>query len=130
MLTTRDLAPVFGDQPALILREIRRASDVQSLRSLNRRARAEPEQRESQQVHAAGPDEHDLLIAGPLHGEAGEQCHEHAADTTGGGAETDHRPGTFRGNMSVALVNRLADQAWWQAVASVMKATQAAKLSA
>ena len=40
VLTTRDLAPVFGDQPALILREIRRASDVQSLRSLNRRARA------------------------------------------------------------------------------------------
>ena len=40
MLTTRDLAPVFGDQPALILREIRRASDVQSLRSLNQRARA------------------------------------------------------------------------------------------
>jgi CBS domain-containing protein len=40
VLTTRDLAPVFGDQPALILREIRRASDTQSLRSLNRRARA------------------------------------------------------------------------------------------
>jgi CBS domain-containing protein len=40
VLTPRDLAPVFGDQPALILREIRRASDVQSLRALNRRARA------------------------------------------------------------------------------------------
>jgi CBS domain-containing protein len=40
VLTTRDLAPVFGDQPALILREIRRASDIESLRSLNRRARA------------------------------------------------------------------------------------------
>jgi CBS domain-containing protein len=40
VLTTRDLAPVFGDQPALILREIRRASDIPSLRSLNRRARA------------------------------------------------------------------------------------------
>lgn len=40
VLTTRDLAPVFGDQPALILREIRRAGDVQSLRALNRRARA------------------------------------------------------------------------------------------
>ena len=40
VLTTRDLAPVFGDQPALILREIRRAADTQSLRSLNRRARA------------------------------------------------------------------------------------------
>jgi len=39
VLTTRDLAPVFGDQPALILREIRRASDIPSLRSLNRRAR-------------------------------------------------------------------------------------------
>src|SRR5262245_28650482 len=40
VLTTRDLAPVFGDQPALILREIRRAADIPSLRSLNGRARA------------------------------------------------------------------------------------------
>ena len=40
VVTPRDLAPVFGDQPAVILRDIRRASDVQSLRSLNRRARA------------------------------------------------------------------------------------------
>jgi CBS domain-containing protein len=40
VLTTRDLAPVFGDQPALILREIRRATDIASLRSLNVRARA------------------------------------------------------------------------------------------
>jgi CBS domain-containing protein len=40
VLTTRDLAPVFGDQPALIIREIRRATDIATLRSLNRRARA------------------------------------------------------------------------------------------
>jgi CBS domain-containing protein len=40
VLTPRDLAPVFGDQPAVILRDIRRAPDVLSLRALNRRARA------------------------------------------------------------------------------------------
>jgi CBS domain-containing protein len=40
VLTPRDLAPVFGDQPAVILRDIRRAPDVVSLRALNRRARA------------------------------------------------------------------------------------------
>jgi CBS domain-containing protein len=40
VVTPRDLTPVFGDQPAVILRDIRRAPDVPSLRSLNRRARA------------------------------------------------------------------------------------------
>jgi CBS domain-containing protein len=40
VITPRDLAPVFGDQPAVILRDISRATDVQSLRSLNQRARA------------------------------------------------------------------------------------------
>ena len=35
----------------------------------------------------------------------------------------------FCGNKSVALVNRLADQAWWQAVASVMNVTHRTKLS-
>jgi len=40
VLTPRDLAPVFGDQPAVILREIRGATDLQALRSLNQRARA------------------------------------------------------------------------------------------
>ena len=37
-------------------------------------------------------------------------------------------PDTFCGNRSVALVNRFADQAWWQAVASVMNATHVVKL--
>jgi CBS domain-containing protein len=40
VLTPRDLAPAFGDQPAVILREIRRASNVEALRALNQRARA------------------------------------------------------------------------------------------
>jgi CBS domain-containing protein len=40
VLTPRDLAPVFGDQPAVILRDIRRAPDTLALRALNRRARA------------------------------------------------------------------------------------------
>jgi len=40
VLTPRDLAPVFGDQPAAILRDIGRAADAQALRSLNQRARA------------------------------------------------------------------------------------------
>lgn len=40
VITPRDLAPVFGDQPAIILRDVQRAADVQSLRALNRRVRA------------------------------------------------------------------------------------------
>jgi len=38
-------------------------------------------------------------------------------------------PETWVGKRSVAVVSRLADQAWWQAVASVTRATQTAKLS-
>jgi len=38
--TSRDLEPVFGDQPVSILREIPRAPDTQALRELNRRSRA------------------------------------------------------------------------------------------
>ena len=40
VLTPGDLAPAFGDQPASILLDIRRAADVRALASLNRRARA------------------------------------------------------------------------------------------
>ena len=40
VLTPRDLASVFGDQPAAILHDIRRAPDVPSLRAPNRRVRA------------------------------------------------------------------------------------------
>jgi CBS domain-containing protein len=40
VVTARDLAPIFGDQPVAILREIRRAADTASLRMLNQRARA------------------------------------------------------------------------------------------
>jgi CBS domain-containing protein len=40
VVTPRDLAPAFGDQPAAILRDIRRAPDLPQLRSLNQRARA------------------------------------------------------------------------------------------
>jgi CBS domain-containing protein len=40
VLTPRDVAPAFGDQPAVILRDIRRATDIASLRALNQRARA------------------------------------------------------------------------------------------
>jgi CBS domain-containing protein len=40
VLTPRDLAPVFGDQPAVIVQDIRRAQDVHALGALNRRARA------------------------------------------------------------------------------------------
>jgi CBS domain-containing protein len=40
IVTSRDLAPVFGDQPAAIQREIRLASSVSALRDLNQRARA------------------------------------------------------------------------------------------
>jgi len=40
VLTPRDLVPVFGDQPAVILRDIRRAPGVPALRALNRRTRA------------------------------------------------------------------------------------------
>ncbi|HET7217244.1 MAG TPA: putative nucleotidyltransferase substrate binding domain-containing protein, partial [Vicinamibacterales bacterium] len=40
LITPRDLAPVFGDQPAAILQGIRRAPDVRALASLNRRARS------------------------------------------------------------------------------------------
>ena len=39
VVTTRELTPAFGDQPAAILREIRRAGDFKTLRSLNQRAR-------------------------------------------------------------------------------------------
>jgi CBS domain-containing protein len=40
LVTTRDLMPAFGDQPAAILTDIRRATDTQELRALNQRARA------------------------------------------------------------------------------------------
>ena len=40
VITRRDLAVVFGDNPAAILQDIRRAVDFDSLRSLNGRARA------------------------------------------------------------------------------------------
>jgi CBS domain-containing protein len=40
VVTPRDLTPVFGDEPAAILQAIRRASDLATLASLNRRARA------------------------------------------------------------------------------------------
>lgn len=40
VLGPRDLAPAFGDQPAVILSEIRRASHIQDLKALNDRARA------------------------------------------------------------------------------------------
>ena len=40
LVTTADLAPVFGDQPVSILREIRGASSTTELRALNHRARA------------------------------------------------------------------------------------------
>jgi CBS domain-containing protein len=40
LVTPRDLAPVFGDQPAAIIRDIRSAAGADSLRALNQRARA------------------------------------------------------------------------------------------
>jgi CBS domain-containing protein len=40
LVTTADLAPVFGDQPVSILREIRRAASTTEVRALNHRARA------------------------------------------------------------------------------------------
>ena len=40
VVTTRELTPAFGDQPAAILRDIRHAGDFKALRSLNQRARA------------------------------------------------------------------------------------------
>lgn len=40
VVTQRELAPVFGDQPAAILREIRQASGTRELRVLNHRVRA------------------------------------------------------------------------------------------
>jgi CBS domain-containing protein len=40
LLTSNDIARVFGDQPVSILREIRRAGNTQELRELNYRARA------------------------------------------------------------------------------------------
>ena len=40
IVTPRDLEPAFGDQPVAILREIRRATNMEALRDLNRRARA------------------------------------------------------------------------------------------
>jgi CBS domain-containing protein len=40
VITPRDLASVFGDDPASILQAIRRAPDIRSLALLNRRARA------------------------------------------------------------------------------------------
>ena len=39
-MTARDLAPLFGDHPTALLREIRRAATVQELRQLNQRSRA------------------------------------------------------------------------------------------
>jgi CBS domain-containing protein len=40
IVTAADLGAVFGDQPAWLLRDIRRAADVHELRALNHRARA------------------------------------------------------------------------------------------
>jgi CBS domain-containing protein len=40
VVTSRDLAPAFGDQPAAILHDIRHAEGLQALGALNRRARA------------------------------------------------------------------------------------------
>ena len=40
VVTPRDLAPAFGDQPAAILGDIRRAASLEELRVLNQRARA------------------------------------------------------------------------------------------
>lgn len=40
LVTSRDIARVFGDQPISILREIRLAANTQELRELNHRARA------------------------------------------------------------------------------------------
>ncbi len=40
IVTPRDLTPAFGDQPAAILRHIRRAASVEELRHINQRARA------------------------------------------------------------------------------------------
>jgi CBS domain-containing protein len=40
LVTTRDVGRAFGDQPASILREIRRAPDLEALLQLNHRARA------------------------------------------------------------------------------------------
>jgi CBS domain-containing protein len=40
LVTTADLATVFGDQPVAILRDARRASGIPELRALNHRARA------------------------------------------------------------------------------------------
>jgi len=40
IVTSRDLEPVFGDQPIAILHEIPSAADMQVLRDLNQRARA------------------------------------------------------------------------------------------
>ena len=40
IVTSKDLAPVFGDQPISILREIPLAANTQELRGLSRRARA------------------------------------------------------------------------------------------
>ena len=40
IVTARDLAPVFGDQPIAILGDIRRAANVRDLRDLNQRARS------------------------------------------------------------------------------------------
>ena len=40
IVTARDLAPAFGDQPAAFARDIRRASTIEELASLTRRSRA------------------------------------------------------------------------------------------
>jgi CBS domain-containing protein len=40
LITTADLAGLFGDQPAAILRDVRRAAGTSELRTLNHRARA------------------------------------------------------------------------------------------
>jgi CBS domain-containing protein len=40
VVSARDLSPIFGDHPAFILRDIRRAHTTETLRTLNQRARA------------------------------------------------------------------------------------------
>ena len=40
VVTTRDVTRGFGDHPAAILRDLRRAADLPGLRTLNQRARA------------------------------------------------------------------------------------------
>ena len=47
------------------------------------------------------------------------------ADRPGHATEADHEPTARRGNMSEAIVNRLADQPWWAAAARPTRATAA-----